>query len=174
MARTPKEIAESLYSEFEESSTEFQQELHQYRGQFANQPAAKHYVDAALSVLAAALGSEEEESLAVAGITPEGRENPQQCEIVVLSAGLLFHTAFAISENKAPVVSVIPRNSIKSLTIKAAAPYTQPETPGRFKFTAEYDGGLVLDFPLKGNHPNSASTLGNALSGLRADLENKP
>ncbi|MFE5835831.1 hypothetical protein [Arthrobacter sp. NPDC056493] len=176
MSRTPKDIAESLFTAFEDSSAEFQHELYQYGGQFGNPPASKNYVDAALSALAAALGPEQKELLAVAGITPEAgaEEDPQQCELVVFSEGLLFHTAFSAAGNTAPAVQVLRRSSITSVTITSAAPFNLPAKPERLRFTAVYEGGLVLDFPLKGNRANVTSTLADVLTTLRSDLESKP
>lgn len=176
MTRTPVEIAESLYSRFEQSSKEFQQELYQYGGKYGDPPASKSYVDAALSAFAAALGSEQQETLALAGITPVETEDPQQCQLVVFTYGLLLHTTFAITGGDAPAVQVIPRNSISSITVTRATPYDLPNRqnrPDRLKFTVAYQGGLVLDFPLKGNQANDATFLGEVLDTLRADLNSK-
>lgn len=172
MSRAPKEIAESLYTAFERSSNEFQQELYQYGGQFGTPPASKNYVDAAVSALAAALGSEQEETLALAGITPESGEGTQQCELVVVTYGLLFHTVFSTG-GTAPAVQIIPRNSITSVTVRSAAPFTLPDKPDRLKFTVKYEGGLVIDFPLLGNRSDVPATLGDVLNTLRADLKSK-
>ncbi|WP_157693506.1 hypothetical protein [Pseudarthrobacter equi] len=177
MTRTPAEIAESLYARFEDSSADFQQELYPYNsGRIVSYPAAKQKVDAALSAFAAALGSEQEESLAVAGCASQSREGQQECELVVFTYGLLLHASFSLDADAGaghPEVQIIPRSSLVSLSIKAASPYNQPTRPDRLQFSAVYENGLVLDFPLKGNRANNESILGNVLDLLRTDLKNK-
>lgn len=172
MTRTAKEIASSLYSKFEQSSKTFESELYPYKG--SGEPKPKQYVDAALSAFAAAIGPDQKETLAVAGITPEGQGESQECELVVLTDNFLLYSAFSIGGTARPVVNVTRRNTIKSLAITDAPSYEKrdPSTLG-LKFTVEYENGLGLTFPLKGNTPNFSGTLGEILDAVREDLQNR-
>lgn len=169
MTRTPKEIASSLYSKFEESSKTFTEELYPYSG--SGDPLPKQYVDAALSAFAAAIGPDQKEVLAVAGITPDGQGETQECELVVFTDSLVLHSAFPIAGTARPAVNITRRNTIRSLAITNAPSYEKRDqsTLG-LKFTVEYDGGLVLAFPLQGNIPNFSGTLIEILESVRGDL----
>lgn len=170
VTRAPMEIAESLYTNFEQSSQTFQYELQP--NSYGGESKAKPFVDAAIAALVAAMGPDQKEVAAVAGLTPEGQGEVQECEMVVFSNTLLLHSEFAIASTL-PVVKVTPRSAVKSLTIVAAPTFRQPRTPLGLRFTVEYEDGLVLRFPLKRNTPTSASTLADVLDAVRADLENK-
>lgn len=171
VTRTPKEIVSSLYGKFEQSSQTFVDELNPHFG--PGGPLPKQYVDAALSAFAAAIGPDQKDTLAVAGLTPERQGETQECELVVLTDNLLLHTAFRIAGSARPVVNMIRRDTIKSLTITDAPSYEKrdPSTAG-LKFTVEYENGLGLTFPLKGNTPNFSGTLGEILDAVREDLQN--
>lgn len=170
MTRAPMEIAESLLSNFEQSSQTFQYELQRHT--YGAEPKVKPFVDVALSAIAVAMGPDQKEVAAVAGITPEGHGEVQRCEIAVFTDTLLLHSKFDVA-NTLPVVKVIPRSSVKALTIVAAPTFRQPRTSLGLKFKVEYEDGLVLDFPLLRNTPTSASTLGDVLDAVMVDLQNK-
>ncbi|WP_427174308.1 hypothetical protein [Arthrobacter sp. 92] len=169
MARSNTETAKLISDGFNSSSKDWEIDRYQYSNQGEPSPGTRH-VQAVIARLSSAVGGDDEVLHAIAGVkTNSDGGHGEEFEVAVFTKAALFHSRFGLDDKKVEV-EVIPRATITALRVTDSGPYTQEENPARLKFTAVYDNGLSVSFPLKNNTWSEMDWLSDVYSGLKSDL----